>query len=241
MEKRDFQRSDELRRRFLLHGSDALAPAEALELLLDYVSPRKDCQALSYELLRTYGSLSNLLASSADQLQRVGGLSESAALLLTLVSQTNRHIFLEEAERREGAFESVSETGRYFMELVKGERRETFYELCLSKPGTFLSCVPLTDGGALSPEMDVPAVMIRRAVESALVSSANLAVICRHQPGGLLAPSVTDRLMIRKLRDALRTVRVALQDYYIVTDDDFISLSETGALEPEETQSAFIP
>ena len=230
MENEEKARLDDIRRRFTEVGIEALSQWETLELLLSYASPRGDNFTLSHELLRKYRSLSRLFSSSVSQLRNVGGLGEYQAVFLTLVSQIGRQIFLEGMEGRPDAFAETADIGRYFLELVKGQPREAMYQLCLND-ATFLSCSALTDGGALSEEMDARRELIRRVTECALESAANAVVLCRRLSGGLLAPSVGDRVLIERVRDALDTVRVDFRDYFLVTDDDFVSLSETGVME----------
>ena len=230
MEKESEARLNDIFRRFMEVGIEALSSQETLELLLTYAFPRRDCQALSRELLKKCGSLKSLLSLSVSQLQNGVGMNESQAAFLTLVSQIGRQIFLEDMEIRPDAFAEIADIGRYFLELIRGHPRETFYELCLSG-NDFLACYPLSDGGALTEEMDARPELIRRTVEGALTSSANAVVLCRRLSGGLLAPSMTDRVVIKRVRAALDTLRVNFRDYVLVTDNDFVSMSETGLME----------
>ena len=229
MEKEDKARLDDMRRRFLEVGIEALSPEETLELLFSYASPRTDNRALSRELLAQYGSLQNLFSASLEMLKN-GGLEESQALFLTLVGQVGRQIFLEEMEVQPDAFADTANIGHYFMELVRGQPHDTVYALCLNG-GAFLSCVPLTDGDALLEDTDIRRELIRRVAENALTSAANGVALGRRISGGLLVPSVTDRILIERVRAALDTLRVNFRDYVLVTVNDFVSMSETGLME----------
>lgn len=230
MERGEKSRLEDIRRRFEEVGVEAISSRETLELLLSYASPRGDNAALSRELLRKYGTLKNLLSAPLNQLRHGSGLGEYQAVFLSLTGQIGRQVFLESMESRPGAFADSADIGRYFLELVSGQSRDSFYELCLDGDA-FLSCAALTDGGALSEEMEARGELVRRIVEDALLSAANAVVLCRRLSGGLLAPSVADRVLIETARAALDTVRVEFRDYFLVTDSDFISLSETGLLE----------
>ncbi|MBR3569340.1 MAG: hypothetical protein IKN96_00860 [Oscillibacter sp.] len=222
-------RLDDIRRRFAEVGVEAISPRETLELLLAYASPRGDNYAMSQALLRKYGSLKSLFSATVSQLRYAGGLSEYHAVFLSLVGQVGRQIFLEDMELRPDAFAETAHVGRYFLELVRGQPRQTFYELCLNG-GDFLACYPLADGGALSEEMEARGEIIRRAAEGALESAANAVVLCRRLSGGLSAPSASDRVMVAQVRAALDTLRVNFRDYFLVADDDFVSLRETGVM-----------
>ncbi len=219
MEQIPRTRLEEIRQRFIEVGIEALDTGETLELLLYYVSPRADNHARAEVILRKYDSLRNVLSSSVNQLKTVGGLNESTAVFLSLVGQTGRQMFLESMESRPGAFAAVPDIGRYFMELVRGQPREAFYELCLSGD-TFLSCRAISEAGQE---------MVRSAIEGALESAADNVAICRRQAGGLATLSENDRALSQRFRDALDIIRVSFRDYLVVADDDFVSLTETDS------------
>ncbi len=229
MEKEDKARLDDMRRRFLEVGVEALSPQETLELLFSYASTRTDSAALSRGLLLQYGSMQNLFSASLEMLKN-GGLEESLSVFVTLVGQVGRQIFLEGMESKPDAFTENANIGRYFLELVRGQPHDSVYELCLNG-GAFLSCAPLADGDALLEDTDIRREIIRRIAENALTSAANGVALCRHVSGGLLVPSVTDRILIERVRAALDTLRVNFRDYVLVTDNDFVSMSETGLME----------
>ena len=70
---------------FRQHGLDGFADHEVLELLLYYAIPRKDTNEIAHRLLQKFGSLQNVFAAPAEELAKVDGVGESAALFLTLV------------------------------------------------------------------------------------------------------------------------------------------------------------
>ena len=76
---------DKMRQRFLRGGLDAFADHEALELLLYYAIPRRDTNPLAHALMEQYGSLAAVLTAPVEDLQKVEGIGESAAILLSLV------------------------------------------------------------------------------------------------------------------------------------------------------------
>ena len=215
MERTPQTRLEDIRQRFVEVGIEALSAEETLELLFGYISPRADNRALSETVLNKYGSLRNVMSSSVRQLKTVGGLDEAAAVFLALVGQTGRQMFLENMERWPETFAEACDIGRYFMELVRGQPWEGFYILCLGG-NSFLSCCSLN-----GPEP------VRRTLEAALESAADNVAVCRRQTGGLVTLSEHDRALSEKLRVALNTIRVTFRDYIVVSDDDFVSLSET--------------
>ena len=74
-----------LRERFLTGDEGAYSDVQRLELLLTYAITQKDTKSIALELLQVFGSLSQVLASSPEQLERVNGISQSSLALLKLV------------------------------------------------------------------------------------------------------------------------------------------------------------
>ena len=68
---------------FRRQGLDGFADHEVLELLLYYAIPRKDTNELAHRLLQKFGSLQNVFSAPLEELAKVDGVGESAALLYT--------------------------------------------------------------------------------------------------------------------------------------------------------------
>ena len=75
---------EKMRQRFRTTGLEGFAAHEALELLLYFAIPRRDTNPIAHALLERYGSLSAVLSAPAEDLQKVEGIGESAAVLLRL-------------------------------------------------------------------------------------------------------------------------------------------------------------
>jgi hypothetical protein len=82
-----------LRQRFLASGSGAsdgdirFSQLELLELLLSYAIPRQDVAPLARSLIAQFGSLSQVLAASYDDLTAIPGIGEHTAVLIGLVAR----------------------------------------------------------------------------------------------------------------------------------------------------------
>ena len=155
---------EKMRQRFLRGGLDAFADHEALELLLYYAIPRRDTNPVAHALMERYGSLSAVLSAPAEDLQRVEGVGESAAVLLRLVAPLCRKARLAEAAGEERVLNSSERAGAYLLECFEGEKNEAVYQLCLDRKGKLLACKRLGEGSVASADVD-----IRRLVENAIL------------------------------------------------------------------------
>ena len=215
---------EKMRQRFLKSGLDAFADHEALELLLYYAIPRRDTNPIAHALMERYGSLSAVLAAPVEDLKKVEGVGESAAILLKLAPQLYRKAKMSDAEQ-ETVLSSVERVGAYLLERFAGEKNEVVYQLCLDRKGKLLVCKKLGEGGVTSADLD-----IRRLVENALLTGASAVVLAHNHPSGVALPSRDDYAATDRAKTALAVVDVALIDHIIVADGDFVSMSDSGYL-----------
>ena len=213
---------EKMRQRFLKSGLDAFADHEALELLLYYAIPRRDTTPIAHALMERYGSLSAVLAAPVEDLKKVEGVGESAAILLKLAPQLYRKAKMSDAEQ-ETILSSVERVGAYLLERFAGEKNEVVYQLCLDRKGKLLVCKKLGEGGVTSADLD-----IRRRVENALLTGASAVVLAHNHPSGVALPSRDDYAATDRAKTALAVVGVALTDHIIVADGDFVSMADSG-------------
>ena len=202
-----------MKERFARHGLDSFAEHEVLELLLYYAIPRRDTNELAHTLLDRFGSLERVLLAPREELLKVPGVGEGAALLLTLVPAVSQYTHRHAPQ--ETILNSVDASGRYFMRLLRHERRELLYQACLDGKGKLLSCRCLSEGG-----VNMAAVTLRQSV-----------LLAHNHPSGIALPSASDRQMTLQVRDALATMGIRLTDHIIVADDDFVSMAQSGLLQ----------
>ena len=214
---------EKMRRRFLEAGLDSFAEHEALEMLLFYAIPRRDTNALAHQLMDHFGSLDAVLSAPVEELMRMDGIGENAAVLLKLVPRVMQKARL--SANRETIINSTEKAGDYLLERFRGEKNEVIYQLCLDKKGKLLSCRKLNEGGADSSELN-----IRRLVENALLVSASAVILSHNHPSGIALPSSEDYTTTERVQAALNMVGVALVDHIIVADDDFVSMADSGTL-----------
>ena len=165
-----------------------------------------------------------MLNAPVEDLQKVEGIGESAAVLLSLVARISRKARLADAAQ-ETVLNSSERAGAYLLERFSGETREQVYLLCLDRKGKLLACKRLADGDVASADLN-----IRKVVETALLTSASAAILSHNHPSGVALPSADDEAATRQVRDALRTIGVELVDHIIVADQDFVSMADSGLL-----------
>ena len=167
---------EKMRRRYLETGMEGFADHEALELLLYYAIPRRDTNPIAHALMERYGSLSAVLNAPVEDLQKVEGIGESAAILLTLVPRISRQARLADAAQ-ETVISSTERAGAYLLERFSGETRELVYLMCLDRKGKLLACKRLVEAGVIEkmPLTDTVSAVSAGIFEDAAVLDLNYA------------------------------------------------------------------
>lgn len=217
-----------LKERFLREGLDNFEQLQVLELLLFYCIPRQDTNPIAHALLDRFGSVSKVLEATPEELKKVPGVGESAALFLSLIMATGRYYLVNQKEK-DTILTSIEKCGQYLLPFFHGRRNETVFLLCLDAKCKVLSCKEVGEGSVNSA-----AVPIRRIVEMALGDNATSVVLAHNHPSGLALPSGEDIQTTRRLSLALRAVEIELVDHVVVADGDYVSLAQSGMYNPRE-------
>lgn len=215
---------EKMRQRFLAGGLEGFAPHEALELLLYYAIPRRDTNPIAHALMERYGSLSAVLNAPVEDLQKVEGIGESAAILIHMIAQIDRKAAIADAAQ-ETILNSSHKAGKYLLNHFMGKKRELVYQLCLDQKGKLLACKLLGEGGVNAASVD-----IRQVVENAILTSASAVILAHNHPSGIALPSNEDYAVTDRVKAALATIGVTLADHIIVADGDYVSMADSGFL-----------
>ena len=211
-----------LKAQFLSHGED-FHDHQLLELLLCYAIPQGDVNGLAHALLERFGSLSGVLDALPEVLMQTPGVGQHTAILLKLIPKLAGRYYGSRADV--GTILQSSQAAKDFLMPLyrQGGRNETVYLICLDGKGKVLGCHKLGEGSVNAAD-----IMPRRVVEVALAHNATAVILSHNHISGLALPSDADLLTTRKLWKILQEVGVELTDHLIFTDDDMVSLRDSG-------------
>lgn len=208
--------------RYVQDGLESFTNYQVLELLLFYCIPRVDTKPIAHRLISAFGSLSGVLEASVDDLQKVEGIGQNAAVFLNLLHAVTRYAKSEKAQTNRpltGIDDFAAILGPKFI----GRRHEMVYLLCLDAKAKIICCRLVSEGSSNSIELSV-----RKIVELALAVNASAVVMAHNHPDGEVTPSQEDVRTTKRVAQALNGVGVTLLDHLIITDDAYISLSTSG-------------
>lgn len=215
---------ERLKERFLLEGLDNFNEINVLELLLFYCVQRKDTNPLAHRLLDHFGSLSDVLNASADELMKVDGVTQHIAVFLSLQSYLNRY-YLVQQNTKITALLTTEDCCRYLTPFFKGRKKETVFLLCLDAKCKVLGCKLICEGGVNSADLS-----IRKIVETAINANASSVILAHNHPSGVAIPSADDVQTTVRIAHALQLMDIILADHIVVADDDAVSMVQSGYL-----------
>ena len=213
--------SKRMKERFLKEGLDSFAAHNVLEILLFYGIPQKDTNELAHELIQRFGTISGVFDAPYEDLLKVNGIGESAAVLLKLIPALARRYM---TDRPKDVFLNTTEkAGEFLLPHYIGRRNECVFMVCVDAKCKVLDCRMIFEGSVNSTQVN-----IRRIIEIAFQCNATGVIISHNHPGGVALPSDEDLHTTERIGNALRAVGLCFIDHIIVADDDFVSLADSG-------------
>lgn len=213
---------ERMKQRFLKSGLHSFDDLAILELLLYFAIPRADTNPIAHSLLDRFGSLAGVLEAPLEELKKIDGVGDSAAILIRLVTDVAREHLIQRAGPST-ILNTTTKCGQYLAPRFFAERDEVVWLLCLDAKCKALDCRMLFRGG-----VNTAGVSTRKVVEMALAHNATSVVLAHNHTSGIALPSCEDERTTAQLRTALDAVGIVLVDHIIVSGDDFVSMADSG-------------
>ena len=211
-----------LKTRFLADLGHSMPDYELLELLLMLSIPRRDVKPLAKRLLEHYGNLAGVLAASPDELMKVGGVGANSTFVCSLVHACTTRICGENLNSKDiPIITSIQKVVEYCRTRIGYGGQEQLLVIYSDVHGRYLKD-SIEQAGTIDNVMISP----RDIVEKALLYKASRIVIAHNHPSGECTPSTADIEMTKKLKEALKTVSIALDDHIIISPRSYYSMRE---------------
>lgn len=210
-----------LKKKFIENGFDIFEPHEALEMYLFYAIPRKDTNPLAHKLLDRYLTIGGVCDAPIDELQSEFDLSESAAVFLKMLPEMSR--LYNESKLSDDNIIDYENLGEVFKVKFIGRTSEAVAIILGDAKGKMIYSGIISKGSLNSTDMPV-----RKIVDLALRHNAKTVFLAHNHPSGAALPSKSDLESTMVIRETLLSVGVDLVDHFIVTDDDYVSLRQSG-------------
>ena len=197
-------------------GLLGMADHEVLELLLTYVIPRKDVNPIAHRLLDSFGSLSEVLKASPQELMRFDGIGEQAASFLHLLFDVQMRLSLQSMQNISGTVRLVNpqEACRYALALSHGDSYETLRLISLDASMKVLHADVLGVGSLTKVGFEP-----RRVIEAALLHKARYIILTHNHPTGILVPSADDAETARMIQEIASKLEIDVRDQLILSEN----------------------
>ena len=205
---------------------DSFPDHKLLELLLFYANPRADTNPLAHELLDRFGSLAGVLDASVEELHKVKGVGEHAAVLFKAAKELSGR-YLAARTRVDGLVRGSRDYYPLLRPYFFGARNERLCLLCLDGKGKVLGIRQLAEGN-----VNAVNITTRLIAEAALALNASAVVLAHNHVSGIAFPSGDDIATTETLAPFLARLGVELSDHLIFVDDDMVSLRDSGFYKP---------
>lgn len=122
---------ERLRKRYLDFGAESFHEHELLELILFYGIPRKNTNEIAHQLISEFGDIAGVLNASSEELTKVDGIGNSAALFLKFLNDICKEY--DNYLPMPSSPEVIEDFPMYFRDCFKDTAQEMCLILC---PGT---------------------------------------------------------------------------------------------------------
>jgi DNA repair protein RadC len=210
------------RERLLAKGATALTDAELIAILLRTGIGGMSAIELGQSLIDRFGSLSQLLAATAPELEAIRGLGIAKRAELLAITEIQRRALT--ALLAEGTvLDSAQRVTMFLRHRFNTLLNESFVGLFTDVQYRLIAVEDFGSGA-----LQRVAVYPREIIRAALRHNAAAVVFAHNHPSGRAEPSDLDKTLTRKLQDALNCIEVSLLDHLIVTPQDIWSFRANG-------------
>lgn len=216
---------DRPREKFAGLGRHAISDAELIAILLGSGSRDETAVQLARRMLAGSNNNINELAKlGISELKKFKGVGEVKAIHIAAAFELGRR--RKDAEpMQKTKITSSNVAYELLSKRLSDLQHEEFWVLLLDRANQVMKEEKLSKGGVSGTVVDV-----RLICKLAVEHTASGVVIAHNHPSGQITPSEQDKLITKKLKEALKLFEIALLDHVIVGDQKYYSFSDDGVL-----------
>lgn len=214
-----------LRERYARCGINSLADYEIVEMLLSLAIPRVDVKPAAKKLIARFTNLRGILDAPEDELTKIDGIGETAAVSLKFVKDLISVYHANELQAGGSPITTLTRLKNYFKSKIVSEQIEVLEMVCFDAKLHIIgdSSIRLVEGTVNSANVD-----IRKIVEIAIRRGASSIAISHNHPSGDPSPSLEDIRFTRRLAAACKPISISLIEHVIVSKSACFSFRKDG-------------
>jgi DNA repair protein RadC len=225
---REMPQDERPREKLLARGAGALTDPELLGILLRTGLPGANAVEVARQLLKRFGSLSDLSRCTVKEIVAIPGIGEAKAIQLAAAFGLGQRLANERLSRQK------LDSPELVHDLVAAEMRTLHKEslrVILLDTRYHLLRMEEVSLGSVNESIAHPRDIFRPAV----ISSAYAVIVVHNHPSGDPSPSQSDHSLTRRLAEAAELLQIKLLDHVIIGAPaegrlPYFSFKEAGVL-----------
>tara|TARA_R110002073_G_scaffold336208_1_gene530920 strand:- start:56007 stop:56705 length:699 start_codon:yes stop_codon:yes gene_type:complete len=216
---------DRPREKLITKGKEALSDAELIAILIASGSKKESAVDLSKRMLASVKNNLNAFSKlTLEELMQFKGIGEAKGITILTALELARRCRLEEALKQVKI--TSSKAVFEIMQPIIGElMHEEFWVIYLNNSNKIIYKQQLSKGGITGTLVD-SRLIFNKAVE--LLATG--IILCHNHPSGSLKPSVSDKNLTLKIKQAGETLDIKVLDHLIITEKDYFSFADSQLL-----------
>ncbi len=214
---------DRPRERLLNYGAATLSTLELLEIILSQGIAGQSVVSTSQELIKTFSNLDKLSQASPRELMQVKGIGIAKATQLNAILELAQRLKLEVADVPDKKADGPEMIYKLIKRKLRDYHKEHFFVVALNVSGMVIEqiAVGILDAALVHP---------REVFGEAIKHHASAIIVVHNHPSGNPNPSLPDRMLTERLKEAGQIMGIALRDHIIITQNSFLSFKDEGFL-----------
>ncbi|MCD8292539.1 MAG: DNA repair protein RadC [Prevotellaceae bacterium] len=216
---------DRPREKMMQKGAQALSDAELLAILIGSGNREESAVALMQRVLERCGNdLHQLGKWEVEEFARFKGLGPAKSITIMAALELGKRRNLQQHTQR-AVVRSSKVIYELFHPLLCDLPTEELWVLLMNNKSKVIDKVCVSSGGLEGTLADV-----RTILREALLHRATQIALVHNHPSGSSRPSPADRLFTVKVKQAAEAMDIILSDHLVLTDGDYYSFADEGAL-----------
>ena len=213
---------ERLKNRAWEDGLISLPAHEVIELLLYYIFPRQNVNALAHQLIERFGSVKGVLEASYDDLFSVMGVGHSVAKTLIAFGRAAR-AYLEVPREIAPVILNRSDAIRYASSLFENDRRMQTWIALVNSGG-----VIAFSGRVFTGSMWYNERVRKYIIERVLTYNAHEVIVITRRGFDTPKPFDLDLRSLTDLSEALKMIDAYILDYIIIGKTKNVSMRQVA-------------
>lgn len=209
-----------VRQKLLKQGVKSLSDIELLSIILNQDgSISANYKPIDAQILSdNFGNLRDLINADLKHLEKINPSGENAFIKLQTAKEICRRVDWMKMSQR-SYLKQRKETITFLKRQLRDKKNETFVALFLDSQNGIICYEELFHG-----TIDNITVYFRPIIDRTLQLNAAAIIVAHNHPSGHCLPSFEDKVLTKRLTDALDLIDTKLLDHLVIGDNEVYSI-----------------